>query len=408
MKRIIFRGPCLSQSGYGEHARMVLRALRTREEELDIAIIPVGWGQTGWVTDPSEFRAWMDAAILKGQQYIHQKVPFDISIQVAIPGEFERLAPVNIGVTAGIETTKMSPDWVQKSNMMDKIITISEHAKWSFENTSYEGKDQFGNDVTLKVTAPVEVVGYPVRDITPDENFSLDLETDFNYLAVGQWGPRKNLASLITWWLQECWDQPVGLVLKTSTRRNNVMDRNFTQQRLQNIVDSVKLDESERQCKVYLLHGDLSESEMQALYANDKISCMITTTHGEGFGLPMFEFAQHGKPIIAPEWSGHLDFLTNAKRKPGFMPVRYTLAQIQPQAVVENMLIPESQWCYAEEASFKQRLRQVKKSDKWSKRAAEHVDYILEQFDADRINNMFCDAVLGSQEATEDEYEIIL
>ena len=137
---------------------------------------------------------------------------------------------------------------------------------------------------------------------------------------------------------------------------------------------------------------------MQALYA--KMDCMITTTHGEGFGLPMFEFALHGKPIIAPDWSGHLDFLVNGKKKPGFMPVKYDIQPIENDAVVQNTLIPESMWCYPQEGSFKQRLRQVRKSDKWLKRAQEHVGYIEENYSEENINKKFISAV--SSEDTQD------
>ena len=397
-QRVLVRGPCLTQSGYGEHARMVLRALRSREDLFDTYIIPTGWGHTGWISETSDFRKWMDEQILKTQEHLQQKMPFDISLQVTIPGEFEKLAPINIGVTAGIETTKMSPEWIQKSNLMDKIITISKHAKWSFENTSWQGHDQHGNPATLRLETPVEVIGYPVRDIEQDETFELNLDTKFNYLSVGQWGPRKNMENMVKWWLEECWDQPVGLVLKTSFRRNNIMDRAFTRKRLDNLINSVELDQEERQCKVYLLHGDLTEPEMQALYA--KMDCMITTTHGEGFGLPMFEFALHGKPIIAPDWSGHLDFLVNGKKKPGFMPVKYDIQPIENDAVVQNTLIPESMWCYPQEGSFKQRLRQVRKSDKWLKRAQEHVGYIEENYSEENINKKFISAV--SSEDTQD------
>ena len=386
-KTILVRGPCLSQSGYGEHARMVLRALRTREDVFDIHIIPVGWGHSGWISETSEFRQWMDAQILKTQGYLQQKLPFDISVQVAIPGEFEKLAAINIGVTAGIETTKMSPDWIQKSNLMDKVITISRHAKWSYENTVWEGQDQVGNPVSLRSTVPIDIVGYPVRNIDQDDSFQLDLQTDYNYLTVGQWGPRKNMENLVKWWLEECWDQPVGLILKTSFRRNNIMDRYFTTSRLESIIKSVELDQEERECKIYLLHGDLSEPEMQSLYA--KADCMISTTHGEGFGLPLFEFALHGKPIIAPEWSGHLDFLINNKKKPGFMPVKYDIRPVDKSAVVNDIIIQDSMWCYPQEASFKQRLRQARKSDKWLKRAQEHVSYIEETFSEEQINEKF-------------------
>ena len=397
-KRILVRGPCLSQSGYGEHARMVLRALKTREDLFDIYIVPTGWGHTGWISETSDFREWMDIQILKTQGHLQQKLPFDISLQVTIPGEFEKLAPINIGVTAGIETTKMSPDWIQKSNIMDKIITISGHSKWGFENTFWNGQDQLGNPATLKLETPVDVVGYPVRKIEADENFELNFETSYNYLAVGQWGSRKNMNNLVKWWLEECWDQPVGLVLKTSFRRNNIMDRNFTVNHINKVIKSISLDQDERQCKIYLLHGDLTEPEMQALYS--KMDCMVTATHGEGFGLPLFEFALHGKPIIAPDWSGHLDFLVNGKKKPGFMPVKYDLQPIQKEAVVPNTLIAESMWCYPQEGSFKQRLRQARKSDKWLKRAQDHVSYIEENFDSDKINAMFVDCI---QNASSDQ-----
>ena len=30
---------------------------------------------------------------------------------------------------------------------------------------------------------------------------------------------------------------------------------------------------------------------------------------GEGYGRPLLEFSLTGKPIIAPNWSGHTDFL---------------------------------------------------------------------------------------------------
>jgi glycosyltransferase involved in cell wall biosynthesis len=60
---------------------------------------------------------------------------------------------------------------------------------------------------------------------------------------------------------------------------------------------------------VYLLHGELSEKEMNALYNHPKVKAMINFTHGEGFGAPLLEFSMTGKPILVSNWSGHLDFL---------------------------------------------------------------------------------------------------
>ena len=60
---------------------------------------------------------------------------------------------------------------------------------------------------------------------------------------------------------------------------------------------------------VYLLHGDLDDAQMNELYNHHKIKAMVSLTHGEGFGRPLLEFATTGKPIMASDWSGQVDFL---------------------------------------------------------------------------------------------------
>ncbi len=77
--------------------------------------------------------------LAKRQQHIQKKAPIDISLQVTIPNEWERMAPINIGYTAGIETTKVAPQWIEKAKLMDKIIVVSNHSKNVFENTTYTG-----------------------------------------------------------------------------------------------------------------------------------------------------------------------------------------------------------------------------------------------------------------------------
>jgi glycosyltransferase involved in cell wall biosynthesis len=394
-KKILVRGPALSQSGYGEHARMILRALKEREDLFDVFIVPTGWGHTGWLTTNDSFRTWIDQKILFTQTAIQQRVPFDISIQVSIPNEFERLAPVNIGVTAGVETTKVSPAWLQKVNEMDKIIVPSTFAKWGFENTTYQGQDQFGNPATLKLQTPIEVIPYPVRDdvVASSELPSLKLQNDdFAYLMVGQWGPRKNMDNAVRWWLEENWEQDVTLVVKTSHRRNNIMDREFTENRLKAILHTVKLDARKRKCSLRLLHGDMSEAEMKTLYHHPAIKSMVTATHGEGFGLPLFEFAQTGKPIVAPGWSAHLDFLSyineEGEKTNGFLEVDYAIAPIQKEVVWDGVLQADSSWCYPDEASYKQRVRQARtKFKKWEPKAQAVAEQIRLNFSNTNIQN---------------------
>ena len=122
MKTILVRGPALSRSGYGEQTRFALRSLRAYEERFNILLANTSWGQTGWISDTGEEREWLDVLLAKGHQHIQAKLPIDISLQVTIPNEWERIAEVNIGYTAGIETTKIAPQWIEKSRLMDKII----------------------------------------------------------------------------------------------------------------------------------------------------------------------------------------------------------------------------------------------------------------------------------------------
>ena len=115
-KKILLKGPLLTRSGYGEQARFALRSLRSREDLFDVFIQPLQWGKTSWTTEMDEERLWIDQTIEKTIGYIQQGGQFDISLQVTIPNEFEKLAPINVGYTAGIETTKIAHQWIQKAN----------------------------------------------------------------------------------------------------------------------------------------------------------------------------------------------------------------------------------------------------------------------------------------------------
>ena len=399
-KKILVRGPCLTRSGYGEHARFVIRSLRTREDIFDIYIIPVNWGQTGWTAEDNEERKWLDQRIKTTAVYVQQKGQFDISLQITIPNEWEQLAPVNIGVTAGIETTKVAPVWLEKANMMDKIITISEHSKWGFVNTKYQGQNsQTGEPMTLACTKPVEIVHYPVK--TYERLLELSLDYDFNFLAVAQQGPRKNLENTIKWFVEENIDQKVGLVVKTFIKNGSIVDREHTEKMLSMILAKYP----ERKCKVYLLHGDLTDAEMHSLYIHPQIKAMVSLTHGEGYGLPLFEAAYSGMPIIAPGWSGQCDFLyapfQGSKKKKGgnkkhpyFAEVDYGIGTVEQSAVWEGVIVRDSQWCNPEEGSYKMRLRQVRKQySKWKKKAEVLQKWVLENFESEKVHTRMAENI---------------
>ena len=404
-KKVLLKGPVLSQSGYGEHARFALRALRLREADIDVHILPTSWGQTGWLANDTEERRWIDSKIKETIPYLKGGGHYDLSVQVTIPNEWEKIAQKDIGVTAGIETNKVSPLWLHRSNFMHKVITISEHAKKGFE-TVYRGIDQErGDTIELGCNVPIEIAHYPVKIFKNLPSLELDLKHNFNYLTVAQWGPRKNIENTVRWFVEENYDQEVGLIVKMSLRNNSVVDREFA---IRSLVSCIpELDNCK--CKVYLLHGDMSEDEMHSLYQHPKVKCMISLSHGEGFGLPLFEAAYSGLPIIAAGWSGHCDFLympnkNSAKKnkmKCMFADVDYHIAPVPKQSLWKDVIEEDMVWCFPSEGSYKLRLRQVRKNyDKWSKKSKELQEWVQQQFEEKDKTQQFCDLLLGE---TKDE-----
>ena len=70
-QRVLVKAPILTQSGYGEHGRFVLRALRSQENIFDIYLHALEWGHTSWHWEDTEERAWIDGLLQKTIHYLH-------------------------------------------------------------------------------------------------------------------------------------------------------------------------------------------------------------------------------------------------------------------------------------------------------------------------------------------------
>jgi glycosyltransferase involved in cell wall biosynthesis len=356
-----------------------------------------------------EERVWIDETIEKTIAYVQNGGRFDMSIQVTIPNEFERMAPVNIGYTAGIETTKVAHQWIAKANDMDKIIVVSNHSKQVFESTEYQAQNQqTGQIFTLRTETPVDAVNYPVKgfDLLPD--LELGLTTSFNFLTVAQSGPRKNLHNTIKWFIEEFRNEDVGLVVKSNISKNCLMDR----QKLLGDMQRFLRQQGERQCKVYLLHGDMTDQEMHSLYRNPQIDAFVSLPHGEGFGLPLFEAAYSELPVVTTGWSGQLDFLVDENGNERFYNVSYDLQQVQKEVVWDGVITADSMWAYPREQSAKQQMRTCYENLNNEELAGtmqidlEHFAMSLaERFSPERLYEQF---VAATETKTEDNSEGII
>jgi len=340
---LLFRGPVKTVSGYGAHSRDLLKMLySTNLFEIKIDSCP--WGMTPMTAmdEKNEFNNWVNQNIITE---LHRKP--DIYFQVTIPSEFTPLGNLNIACTAGIETTVAPKDWVEGCNRMDLVITTSNFSKKVFENTVLEEIDQTTGQLINKyvVNKPVEVLFEGINtDVFKKTNSNFDLSNikeNNLFLFLGHWlkgdlgQDRKDVGMLIkTFCVAFENNKDVALLLKTSTAGFSVVDRERIKKQIENITKDMVNPPS-----IYLLFGELTDDEINNLYNHEKIKTFVTFTKGEGFGRPMLEFTMTGKPVIASNWSGHLDFLPSNKS----ILLDGTITPVHDSAI-DNFIIKNSKW----------------------------------------------------------------
>jgi glycosyltransferase involved in cell wall biosynthesis len=292
-------------------------------------------------------------------------------MQITVPNEFQPVGKYNVGVTAGIETTICAPQWIEGLNRMNLNLVSSEHAKNVFKAASFERRNSQTQQVEgiVKLTAPCEVL-FEGADINIYKKLSTvdsltelnDIKEDFAFLFVGHWlqgeftQDRKNVGGMIKTFLETFADKKSkpALILKTSSATPSIMDKNDILEKINWVRKIVKGDLP----NIYLLHGEFTDEEMNMLYNHPKVKAHVSFTRGEGFGRPLLEASISAKPVITSNWSGHLDFLN-----PEFnVMLGGNLEPLHPSAVVQDMLLAESQWFTVDYKSASKNLEDVYKN----------------------------------------------
>ena len=351
---LLVQGPVATRSGYGEHARDLIRAL-VSINKWDVKVINTRWGNTPMnaldMDDPN------DKIII--DRFLEEKLDRqpDIFMQVAVPNEFGGIGKYNIGVTAGIETNICSAGWLEGLNKMDMIIVPSKHSKSVFETSKYdklneETKEKVGE---LKALAPIEVLfeGADTKIYKKTNKISSTIKDEINkisekfiFLFVGHWlkgkigQDRKDVGGLVKTFCEAFKNKQrcPALLLKASGATFSVLDREEMLKKIAEV--KATISNARSLPNVYLLHGDLLPEEMNSLYNHPKVKAHISFTKGEGFGRPLLEASLSGKPVIAPDWSGQKDFLN--KNLSILLPGAVT--KVDESAVWEGVIEKESGW----------------------------------------------------------------
>ena len=332
-------------SGYGARSRDFVKSLiELKDKEWDIKILPQRWGETPWnylsLDDPLRQR------FIPGLQ---QKP--DIWIQITVPNEFQPVGQFNIGVSAGIETTVYPAEFIEGSNRMNLNLVSSNHSKQVALSTQFEKKDNNTKQTVgvVKIEKPIEVL-FEGLDLDkyykkPQSSGLLkDVKDDFCFLYSGHWlegkigEDRKNTGLMIKTFLETfkgTGRKKPALVLKTNHVNYSLLDRESILKRINDIRDKV----GGNLPNIYLIHGELTDSEMNQLNNDNKVKAFISFTKGEGYGRPLAEAAITGKPLIVSNWSGHVDFIN----KDYNILIGGELKNVHKSAA-NPFLLKESQW----------------------------------------------------------------
>jgi glycosyltransferase involved in cell wall biosynthesis len=400
--RTLIQGPAFIQTGYGVHCRMIVTSL-AHDVAFDVSIEPVSWGDCPQISKDFEDFEFLDRLRRKRREdAVHPGEACDLFIAVTLPHEFSRRGTVNVGVTAGTETDRVSRQWIECCNLMDLVIVPSRHSRDGFVKTVYTEKGK----AEVRLTTPMIVCPegadstvfrrFNQQDFVEQERISqIHFQSEFNFLCVGHWWggvepgtDRKNLGNTIRYFIEAfAGRSDVGLVLKVNYSRDGKDDRDEVVRRLRllrNEFPGIDIP------PIYLLSGPYRESEMAALYNHPQIQAYLSCTCGEGWGLPLLEAAFCGLPILATNWSGHLDFLPEGL----FTPINYELERIPAASVWEPTIIPESKWAMVDREDVVRKLRSaVDNLEEHRVRALKLSSFVTENFSYSVVKQRFSDAL---------------
>jgi hypothetical protein len=395
---LVLSCPIDTYSGYGSRGRDLAKAI-IELDKYDLKIIPQRWGATPWgfIEDHKEWN-FLNKHLFYPQPKQQYPTP-EVWIQLTIPNEFMPQGKYNIGMTAGIETTLCPAEWIEGCNRMDIVIGSSNHTINVLKQCKFKRKDKNTNQIIsdLELNTKTEVLFEGINlDTYKPVKSTLDLSNireEFCYLFVGHWiqgdfgHDRKNVSLLIKSFCETFknkQNQP-ALILKTSHGIPSYMDR----EKILKKIKEIKKTTRGKLPKVYLLHGEFSDQEINELYNHPKVKAMVSLTKGEGFGRPLLEFTQTKKPIITTGWSGQVDFL----RPDMSILLPGTLGEMHPSAR-NNWFVEGAKWFDVDTMALGRVLKDTyKKYKTFLPKAAQQYSYAKNNFSyekmKEKLNSIF-------------------
>ena len=135
---------------------------------------------------------------------------------------------------------------------------------------------------------------------------------------------------------------------------------------------------------IYLLHSDLTDSEMNALYNHPKVKAHVSFTRGEGFGRPLLEATISGKPMVVSAWSGHMDFLN-----PDYVSCITGKMEDVHKSAADKFLLKDSKWFTIDYSVAGGTMKDIHKNyKKYLEKSRKHRQYTKDNFSFEKMQEL--------------------
>jgi len=280
-----------SWTGYGTHGRGIVKNL---SDSIDINVIQVGASH-----DVKKELDWLNDVLGNPRNNSRQDINEAIEVwnlnaqSIHCAGVHSLYNPNIHKIAYTVYEAETIPEpWVGILNMFDEIWVPAPFVKKSFENSGVE--------------PDIYVMPEGINTDFYTDGYKSKVKTnEYTFLSIFDFTHRKGWDKLLHAFHQEFdEDEDVSLLLHTRYDTCQEQHRKYVVNEINKITDQYDND-----MMVRLSFGFLDQKEMPKLYASGDV--FVLPTRGEGFGLPLFEAASCGLPVITTDYSAPPDFLGN-------------------------------------------------------------------------------------------------
>jgi len=287
MGGVKYIGPVFDGSGYAEAARNYVLSLHKKGYPVTLAPISFETARPDLGEDGKILQSLVNAEIQYDKLIVHSTP--DLWDRYT---EFERNKYI-IGYTVW-ETSKIVSSWAQACNKVDEVWVPSE---WNMQVFRDSG-----------VTVPLYRIPHAIDVPNLDEIQKFNLEgispDAYVFYSIFQWQERKNPYGLLAAY-NATFSGIDDVVLIVKTYNRNQEDDLEAVKKL--ILDFRKYIHLDNYPKIMLIVENMSREGILALH--NRGDCFVLLQRSEGWGLPHFEAAACGNPVITPGYGGQVDFL---------------------------------------------------------------------------------------------------